>query len=115
MHAILPDHYEQCRLRQTFDVGQLGKESAGVQESSSRHTLHHPGLGFRGSIVELSMCEYMASLKKNVFACHPRMHDEVNFATLDWIYEQVMRGGEEKLTILFIMDEVTASLNNSDV
>jgi len=33
----------------------------------------------------------VASLEKNIFAKHPRMHDELNFATLDRIYEQVMK------------------------
>ncbi len=28
----------------------------------------------------------VASLKKNIFAKHPRLHDELNFATLDRIY-----------------------------
>ncbi len=43
------------------------------------------------------------------------MHDELNFATLDRIYEQVMRNGEEKMSSLLIMDDVTASLKNLDV
>ena len=33
----------------------------------------------------------VASLKKNMFDKHPRMHDELNFVTLDRIYEQVMK------------------------
>jgi hypothetical protein len=58
----------------------------------------------------------VTSLKKNIFAKHPRMHDELNFATLDRIYEQVMlRDGEEKMSSLLIMDDVTASLKNLDV
>jgi hypothetical protein len=57
----------------------------------------------------------VASLKKNIFAKHPRMHDELNFLTLDRIYEQVMKDGEEKLSSLLIMDDVTASLKNLDV
>jgi len=43
------------------------------------------------------------------------MHDELNFVTLDHIYEQVTEDGEEKLNILLIMDDVTASLKNLDV
>ena len=43
------------------------------------------------------------------------MHDELNFATLDQIYEQVMKGAEEKMSILLIVDDVTASLKNLDV
>jgi hypothetical protein len=57
----------------------------------------------------------VASLTKNIFDKHPRMHDELNFVTLDGIYEQVMRDGEEKMNINLIMDDVTASLKNSDV
>ncbi len=57
----------------------------------------------------------VASLKKNIFAKHPRMHDELNFPTLDRIYEQTMRNGEENMSSLLIMDDVTASLNNLDV
>ncbi len=57
----------------------------------------------------------VASLKKDIFAKHPRMHDEMNFATLDRIYEQVMRDGEEKMSSLLIMDDVTASLKFFDV
>ncbi len=43
------------------------------------------------------------------------MHDELNFATLDRIYEQVTRDGEEKISSLLIMDDVTAFLKNLDV
>ena len=57
----------------------------------------------------------VASLKKNIFDKHPRMHDELNFVTLDRIYEQVMRNGEEKINNLLIMDDVMASLKNLDV
>ena len=54
----------------------------------------------------------VASLKRNVFAKHPRMHDELNFVTLDKIHETVMRDAEEKLNNLLILDDVTASLKN---
>ncbi len=57
----------------------------------------------------------VASLKTNIFANHPRMHDELNFPTLDRIYEQVMRDGEENLSSLLIMYDVTPSLKNLDV
>jgi hypothetical protein len=57
----------------------------------------------------------VASLNKNIFAKHPRMHVELNFATLDGIYQQVMRDGEEKISSLLIMDDVTASLKNLEV
>ena len=43
------------------------------------------------------------------------MHDELSFATLDRIYEEVMRDGEEKLNNLLLMDDVTAFLENLDV
>jgi hypothetical protein len=57
----------------------------------------------------------VASLKKNIFAKHLRMHDELNFPTLDHIFEQVIRGREKKISSLLIMDNVTASLKNLDV
>ncbi len=57
----------------------------------------------------------VASLKKNIFAKHPRMHDELNFATFDRIYEQVMKDSEEKMSIMLIMDDVTASLKNLEI
>jgi len=57
----------------------------------------------------------VASLKKSIFAKHPRMHDELNFLTLVQIYEQVMRDGEEKMNNFLIIDDVTASLKNLDV
>jgi hypothetical protein len=57
----------------------------------------------------------VASLKKNIFAKHPRMHDELNFVTLDRIYEQVMKDAEEKMSSLLIMDDVTASLKNLEI
>ena len=43
------------------------------------------------------------------------MHDELNFVTLDRIYEQVVKDGEDKLNNLLIMDDVTVSLKNLDV
>ena len=52
----------------------------------------------------------VASLKKNIFAKHPHMHDELNFTTLDRNYEQVMKDSKEKMSSLLIMDDVTASL-----
>jgi hypothetical protein len=57
----------------------------------------------------------VANLKNNIFSKHPRMHDELNFVTLDQIYEQVMKDGEEKLNWIVNMGDVTASLKNLDV
>ncbi len=57
----------------------------------------------------------MAYMKKNIFHKHPPMQDELNFDTLDRIYEQVMQDAEEKMSSLLIMDDVTASLRNLDV
>jgi hypothetical protein len=57
----------------------------------------------------------VASLKKNIFAKHPRMHDELNFANLDRIYEQLMKDSVEKMSSLLIMDDVTASLKNLEI
>jgi hypothetical protein len=58
----------------------------------------------------------VASMKKNIFAKHPRMYDELNFATLDLIYKQVMKGAEEKMSCVFIMNDViTASITNLEI
>jgi hypothetical protein len=54
----------------------------------------------------------VASLKKNILAKHPRIHDELNFVTLDRIYEQGRKEAEERMSSLLIMDDVTASLKN---
>ncbi len=43
------------------------------------------------------------------------MDGELNFATLDRIYEQVVKDGKKKMISLMIMDYVTASLKNLDV
>ncbi len=43
------------------------------------------------------------------------MHDELTFATLDRIYEQVMKDPEEKMSSLLIMDDITASLKNLEI
>ena len=43
---------------------------------------------------------YVVFLKKNIFAKHPRMRDELNFATLDRNYEQVKKDAEEKIKLL---------------
>ncbi len=43
------------------------------------------------------------------------MHDELNFDTLERIYEQGMQDAEEKMNSLLIMDDVTATLKNLDV
>jgi hypothetical protein len=57
----------------------------------------------------------VASLKKKIFFKYPRMHVELNFDNFDRIYEQVMQDAEEKMSSMFIMDNVTASLKNLDV
>ena len=57
----------------------------------------------------------VASLKKSIFAKRPRMHDELNFDTLDGIYEHVMRDAEEKMSSLLIMEDVTTRLTKLDV
>jgi hypothetical protein len=38
------------------------------------------------------------------------MHDDLDFVTLDQIYETVLKDSEEKMRSLLIMDDVTASL-----
>lgn len=66
--------------------------------------------------VHIIMPEHsVASLKKNVFKNHPRMHDELNYETLDSILESVKQDAEEKYNSLLVMDDVTASLKNLEV
>ena len=57
----------------------------------------------------------VVSLKKNIVSKHHRMHDELNFVTLDRFYEQVMKDGDDKINSILIMDDVRASLKNLDV
>jgi Ni2+-binding GTPase involved in maturation of urease and hydrogenase len=54
----------------------------------------------------------VASLKKSISANHPRMRDELNFASLSRIYVKGMKYAEEKTSSLLIIDKVTASLMN---
>ena len=44
-----------------------------------------------------------ASLKKNVFKNHPRMHDELTWSVLDGILESVKEDAEEKYNSLLIL------------
>ena len=57
----------------------------------------------------------VASLKNNIFTKHPRVHDELDFATLDRIYEQVMKYANEKMSSFLVMDDATASLTNLEI
>ena len=57
----------------------------------------------------------MASVKQNIFKNHNRMHDDLDFPTLDRLFETVMADVEEKLNSLLVLDDVTASLKNLDV
>ena len=57
----------------------------------------------------------VASLKKNVFKNHPRMHDDLTYGTLDDILQSVMEDAEEKYSSLLILDDVTASLKNNEL
>ncbi len=54
----------------------------------------------------------VASLKKNVFKNHSRMHDELTWSVLDGILESVKEDAEEKYNSLLILDDVTASLKD---
>ena len=54
----------------------------------------------------------VASLKKNVFKNHPRMHDELTWSVLDGILESVKEDAKEKYNSLLILDDVTASLKD---
>ena len=42
------------------------------------------------------------------------MYDERSFTTLGRIYEHIMKDGEDKMSSLLIMEDVTASLKNLD-
>jgi hypothetical protein len=88
-----------------------GKTSMLVNLLTSPHVYKN---GFH-AVYAIIPTHSVASLKKNIFDKHPRMHDKLNLVTLDRIYEQVMRDGEEKLNNLLIMDDVTTSLKNLDV
>ena len=57
----------------------------------------------------------VASLKKNVFKNHPRMHDELTWSVLDGILESVKEDAEEKYNSLLILDDVTASLKDKSL
>jgi hypothetical protein len=57
----------------------------------------------------------VASLKKNIFAKHPRMRDELNFATLDRIYEHVMKDSEEKMSSLLINLHIQKSMHTISI
>ena len=57
----------------------------------------------------------VASLKKNIFKGHPRMHDDLSLLTLDRIIEKIKISAEEGHSSLLVMDDVTASLKNKDI
>ena len=54
----------------------------------------------------------VASLKKNIFEMHPRMHDELTLPVLDGILERVKQAAEHKESSLLILDDVTAALKD---
>ncbi len=51
----------------------------------------------------------IASLKKNVFNKHLRLHDELTWSVLDGIFESVKEDAEKIYYSLLILDDVTAS------
>lgn len=57
----------------------------------------------------------VASLKKNIFKDHPRMHDDLTPVTLDKIIERIKEDAEEEHNSLLVMDDVTASLKNKEI
>lgn len=57
----------------------------------------------------------VASLKKNIFEMHPRMHDELTLGVLHGILERVKQSAEHKESSLLILDDVTASLKDKQV
>ena len=57
----------------------------------------------------------VASLKKNIFARHDKMYDELDWETLDKISEAIREDGAEKNNSLLVLDDVTASLKDRDI
>jgi hypothetical protein len=52
----------------------------------------------------------VASLKNNVFKNHNRMHDELDYLTLDLGLKTVMADVEEKLSNLLVLDDTATFL-----
>ncbi len=97
MHALFPDYHGQCRERESVYARQLLTSPQAYKKYV--HVVHC-----------IIPAHSVTSLKKKKLVEHPRMQDELNFAPLNRIYEQVTRDGEEKTSSLFIMDDSTTSL-----
>jgi hypothetical protein len=54
----------------------------------------------------------VASLKKNMFNNHPRMHDKLTWSMVDGILESVKENAEEKYNSLLILDDVTVGMKD---
>ena len=57
----------------------------------------------------------VASLKDNLFANHEKMHDELDFPTLQGISEKIKEDAEEENNSLLILDDVAVALKDNDV
>lgn len=57
----------------------------------------------------------VASLKKNCFKDHDKMHDELTWETLAGIAETVKKSAEEGESSLLVMDDVTAALKDNEI
>ena len=57
------------------------------------------------------------SMKKNPFKNHSadKMYEELNFDTINTIYESLLSSSEKKETSLLILDDVGAVLKNVDI
>ena len=56
-------------------------------------------------------------MKKNPFKNHSedKMYEELNFDSINTIYESLLSNSEEKETSLLILDDVGAVLNNVEI
>jgi len=57
----------------------------------------------------------VASLKRNIFKNHNKMHDDLDWATLDGIREAVKESAEKEKNSLLVLDDVTASLKDHEI
>ena len=56
-----------------------------------------------------------ASLSKNIFRDHDKMHDELTYETLETVHEACLQASADKENSLLVLDDVTASLKDSDI
>ena len=57
----------------------------------------------------------VASLRNNIFKDHDKMHDDLDYETLQGIAEKVKEDAEEEVNSLLIIDDVTVSIKDAMV